>query len=299
MQSITAQEARLTKEETLRRQATVVRAILQSMSELLKVSDWFSPLANTALAAAKEEVIEMGSRSMAMSSVLELLTPDLKDKLQALWHDPGVQSTWNEHRGTGRIQAAECLQYFMDESERVLRANAKINDRDWLSASVRTVGIVFEKFEFQRGVQIEVRDVGGRRPERKKWMHAFDGVSIVMHVAALNEYDEVLYEDNTKNRVEESMDVFEHVANSEYFAQLPTVLFLNKCDLFKQNLVRVPIKHEDEDKPEANRWTDFEGPNCLGVTDQSSRAFITAYESGCDYFSEKFRSLKRDQEHGK
>ena len=47
-------------------------------------------------------------------------------------------------------------------------------------------------------------DVGGQRNERKKWIHCFENVTAVIFVAAINEYNQVLYEDNTTSRMDES-----------------------------------------------------------------------------------------------
>jgi hypothetical protein len=33
-------------------------------------------------------------------------------------------------------------------------------------------------------------DVGGQRNERRKWIHAFEGVTAVIFVAAISEYDQ-------------------------------------------------------------------------------------------------------------
>ena len=38
-------------------------------------------------------------------------------------------------------------------------------------------------------------DVGGQRTERRKWIHCFDDVTAIIFVAALNEYDMMLEED--------------------------------------------------------------------------------------------------------
>lgn len=37
-------------------------------------------------------------------------------------------------------------------------------------------------------------DVGGQRSERRKWIHCFENVTSIIFLAALSEYDQVLYE---------------------------------------------------------------------------------------------------------
>ena len=71
-------------------------------------------------------------------------------------------------------------------------------------------------------------DVGGQRNERRKWIHAFDNVQAVVFVAALSEYDQVLFEDETQNRMEEALQLFDQIVNSKWFKTTAMILFLNK-----------------------------------------------------------------------
>ena len=40
-------------------------------------------------------------------------------------------------------------------------------------------------------------DVGGQRSERKKWIHCFENVTSIIFLAAISEYDQVLFENQT------------------------------------------------------------------------------------------------------
>lgn len=82
------------------------------------------------------------------------------------------------------------------------------------------------------GVAFVIYDVGGQRSERRKWMHMFDHVSSVIFVAAAAEYDQVLFEDSSTNRLEEALNLFGECVNSSGLKDVPTILFLNKKDLF-------------------------------------------------------------------
>ena len=113
---------------------------------------------------------------------------------------------------------------------------------DCVIARVRTSGIIEESFTLN-GVQFRIFDVGGQRAERRKWIHQFDNVTTVIFVMSLSEYDQNLYEDNTKNRLEEALELFEEIANSKWFVNTSLLMFMNKRDLFEKKYVedRIPL----------------------------------------------------------
>lgn len=84
-------------------------------------------------------------------------------------------------------------------------------------------------------------DVGGQRSERKKWMHCFQDVTAVIFCVALSEYDLKLQEDDTTNRMHESVKLFREICNSKWFFHTSMVLFLNKKDLFEQKIQQVDL----------------------------------------------------------
>merc|ERR1711974_421395 len=81
---------------------------------------------------------------------------------------------------------------------------------DVMKARVRTSGIVEEKYTID-GVNFRMYDVGGQRNERKKWIHCFDGVTAIIFVGAISEYDQVLYEDKTQIRLVEAIELFDEI----------------------------------------------------------------------------------------
>jgi hypothetical protein len=74
-------------------------------------------------------------------------------------------------------------------------------------------------------------DVGGQRNERKKWIHSFANITSILFIASLSEYDQTLFEDEKTNRMQESLDVFAGIINSNFFSSTPIILFLNKRDI--------------------------------------------------------------------
>ncbi|KAL9049261.1 MAG: hypothetical protein Q9162_007315 [Coniocarpon cinnabarinum] len=115
-------------------------------------------------------------------------------------------------------------------------------------------------------------DVGGQRSERKKWIHVFDNVQVVLFLAAISGYDQVLVEDRNGNQMREAFGLFEAIANSRWFERSAMILFLNKIDLFREKIESgaSPIRQTfDENYPGDDRDVN----------------------AGMEYFAQHFRSL--------
>lgn len=113
-------------------------------------------------------------------------------------------------------------------------------DQDVLRSRVKTTGIAESTFLFGN-LKYRIFDVGGQRSERKKWIHCFEDVTAIIFLVAISEYDQVLIEDETVNRMQEALTLFDSICNSRWFEKTSTILFLNKIDLFKQKLLTSPL----------------------------------------------------------
>lgn len=62
----------------------------------------------------------------------------------------------------------------------------------------------------------------------------------------------VLYEDNSVNRMQESLNLFAEVVKNPLFKSTPIFVFLNKKDLFEEMIPKFPLKtcFPDYDGPE-------------------------------------------------
>ncbi len=79
----------------------------------------------------------------------------------------------------------------------------------------------------------EFTDVGGQRSERKKWMRLVDeDINCCVYVAAIAEYDMTCFEDDSTNRLQEGLDLFEQIAKLKFFEGKTLVIFLNKYGNF-------------------------------------------------------------------
>ncbi|CAI4223623.1 unnamed protein product [Auanema sp. JU1783] len=166
-------------------------------------------------------------------------TSELASALKSLWKDKAVKTVYEEKRLENHLH--ESSQHFFDNIERISDPNYQITDKDILLTRIKTTGIVEVGFIIKK-VHFRVFDVGGQRSERKKWIHCFEDVNAIIYIAAVSEYDEVLFEDETTNRMKESLRLFESICNSRWFINTSIILFLNKKDLFEEKITRVSIR---------------------------------------------------------
>ena len=109
---------------------------------------------------------------------------------------------------------------------------------------VRTTGIISYRFPYQtsnsnnqdigKKFMISIMDNGGERNERKKWIHSFSSIDAVFYVSALSHYCEMLFEEESKNAMWESLDCFHDLLQGKWFRRTPIFIFLNKEDIFRK-----------------------------------------------------------------
>ncbi|KAJ6596622.1 heterotrimeric G protein alpha subunit C [Mycena sp. CBHHK59/15] len=167
-----------------------------------------------------------------------VLTPALAD---AIWHvarDPLVERAVDEH--PDGFYLMDSALYFFASIHRIAAPTYVPSEEDVLRASAKSTAITETRF-WMGGLSIHMVDVGGQRSERKKWIHCFECVTSIIFCTALSEYDQVLEEERRVNRMRESLYLFECVINSRWFLRTSVILFLNKIDLFKRKLPKIPL----------------------------------------------------------
>jgi len=176
-------------------------------------------------------------QSNAILGDLEL-SVERGQQIKSLWADEAIKNAYNR---SSEFQLTDSTSYFLDKVEQLTGNNYIPTQDDVLRARAKTTGI--NEIEFHvKGALFRLVDVGGQRSERKKWIHCFQDVTAVLFCTALSEYDQMLYEDATVNRMHESLKLFEEFCNSRWFANITIILFLNKSDLFQTKIAKTDLK---------------------------------------------------------
>ena len=141
----------------------------------------------------------------------------------------------------GKFYLIDSTEYFCSEIERIAQPDYVPTTADILRTRKKTSGIY--DFHFNMGSSnVHMFDLGGQRSERKKWIHCFDNVQLIIFCVALSEYAQVLLQESSQNRLEESLFLLDSVVNSRWFARTSVVLFLNKIDMFANKLPYSPLE---------------------------------------------------------
>jgi guanine nucleotide-binding protein G(o) subunit alpha len=193
--------------------------------------------------------------------------------IETLWQDSGVQSCY--HRSS-EYQLFDCARYFIEKIREICETKYLPSNDDIIRSRQQTQGIVEILIqistESKKSAMFKIVDVGGQRSQRKKWIHAFEDVTAIIYVAALSDYDLVLAENETTNRMHESLNLFASTIHLKCFKEKNLILFLNKTDLFKEKLPHSSLK---------NCFPDYTGGE--------------DYDKAVDYINLQFRSKNQSQ----
>eukprot|EP01083_Nonionella_stella_P288034 980375_1 len=172
------------------------------------------------------------------------LTTSLAVEIDKLWKDKAMKLTWDKRRNS---HIMDNTPYFFDKIIDIVveqRQNYLPTFDDFVRVRDQTTGIIVKDFLAQTEFgeyKFSVTDVGGQRSERRKWMRLFDNIFVVVYIMSLSAYDQHLYEDNTKNCWDETLELFSKTSHESVFDTTDWVIFFNKVDIFEKKILSIPF----------------------------------------------------------
>ncbi|KAH9833406.1 G-protein alpha subunit [Rhodofomes roseus] len=133
-----------------------------------------------------------------------------------LWQDPIIPAIMDH---SSEFYLMDSASYFFTEALRIGTRDYVPTETDVLRARQKSTGITETRFT-----------LGPL------------SVTSIIFCTALSEYDQVLLEERNQNRMAESLVLFDSVINSRWFLRTSIILFLNKIDVFKSKLPKVPLE---------------------------------------------------------
>ncbi|KAI0072105.1 G-alpha-domain-containing protein [Panus rudis PR-1116 ss-1] len=159
-----------------------------------------------------------------------------------LWKDPTIQLLLRQQK----VRLEDQPGFFLNDLERVTSPRYIPSDDDILRARLKTIGCSEHRFKFKEDNPLgfagtitrewRVYDVGGARSLRAAWAPYFDDVNVILFLAPISAFDQMLAEDPQVNRLEDSVLLWKSVVSNKLLTKTNIVLFLNKRDILDAKL---------------------------------------------------------------
>lgn len=207
----------------------------------------------------------VSSLRVSPSKKVAVTKNDIAESIRQLWsHDNGIQICFAR---SNEFQLEGSASYYFENIFKFAQPSYTCSDEDILKGRIKTTGISETTFAVG-GSRFKVLDAGGQRSERSKWIHCFEGITLVLFVMAISEYDQMLFEDKSVNRMHEAIHLFNQLCNSRWFYNTPFILFINKMDIFEKKILKSPIK---------KYFPQYQGPN--GDVKEATKFFETSFQN--------------------
>ncbi|KAI0360554.1 G-alpha-domain-containing protein [Trametes cingulata] len=182
-----------------------------------------------------------------------------KEDMKTLWNDPVIKALL---RAQG-IRLEDMPGFFLDQIDRITELKYSPSDEDILRARLKTLGVSEHRFTIKEGPtggisrDLRIYDVGGHRSLVPAWAPFFDDMNAILFLAPLSGFDQVLAEDESVNRLEDSVLLWKSICSNPLLGKTSLILFLNKIDIFKAKL-RAGIQFGQYIISYGNRPNDYE-----------------------------------------
>lgn len=137
----------------------------------------------------------------------------------------------------------------------------------------RTTGIT-ENILVLNEIAYRIYDVGGHKAERRKWIHCYENVEIIIFCVDISGYDSCVPEDEYVNNMQDALHLFDDICNLGQLDKTSVILLFTKIDLLQRKLASSPIN---------SCFPDFDGD-------------LTSLEEAKAYFASRFLSLNQNPE---
>jgi guanine nucleotide-binding protein G(o) subunit alpha len=258
-----------TKDEFLPYRSTVYSNTIQSMGAIVEAMPMLKIQFDEPNRREREQDARRVLTVLEQMKDSEPIDENLLNALKRLWADPAVQQCFTR---SNEYQIAGSAKYFLDALDRIGSTGYLPTEQDLLRTRVKTTGVVEVKFEL-KGIHFRVFDAGGQRSERRKWIHYFEDVTAIIFFVAMSDYDLIMYEDESTNRMHDSLELFDSIVNNKFFVKTSFILFFNKKDIFEEK-----IKH-------SSLSVCF--PNYTGANE---------FNSAAEYILKQFEARQKNQE---
>eukprot|EP01128_Nolandella_sp_AFSM9_P004414 TRINITY_DN1977_c0_g2_i1.p1 TRINITY_DN1977_c0_g2~~TRINITY_DN1977_c0_g2_i1.p1 ORF type:complete len:349 (+),score=94.60 TRINITY_DN1977_c0_g2_i1:156-1202(+) len=215
--------------------------LIMGFKELVEAADGMKKVK---FSSASKESVEF----FRQKNPFDAFDDSTSDNATQLWGDKGFKKVWAARDTIPKFSIMH-LEYLVEHIERISTDDEEPTTEDVLLARKRTTGTNEIEFEF-KGKDFRFVDVGGQRSERRHWDQIIDKPDAVVFFASLIDWNLPTVGNAEITKLQESASIWEEVIQMEVFSASFFILMLNKVDLFKEKILRIPLK---------DTFTNYEG----------------------------------------
>ncbi|CAI2319768.1 unnamed protein product [Caenorhabditis sp. 36 PRJEB53466] len=231
-----------------------------------------SPDFNLTVSEAANEVIRVSENDPGMIPFDKTTAKALKK----LWASPIFQLALKEGERFGIFTTS--LAHYMSKFGDINVGGEEIDDVHLLHVREPTKspnGVT--ELNLRVGTRpFHITNLAGQRSQRRRWWEYFDDIHVTIFISAINQYDQVLMEDETINRLKQSMSLYGRIVNSQFLRKTPMILLLNKCDSFEKKVKETSIKTAFPDYTGADEFKE----SFMYIKDAFTRLYSPEFPKG-------------------
>eukprot|EP00924_Labyrinthula_sp_SR-Ha-C_P013718 maker-scaffold_5-snap-gene-11.49-mRNA-1 protein AED:0.07 eAED:0.07 QI:86/0.8/1/1/1/1/6/90/350 len=243
----TGEAGKTVNEELLKAIAPLIVAnVVEGTILVLRYFEIYEQKKTPEYESLEEELTQFYKAAKVQVSIAPFLPKEIAHKLQKLHQDEAFQTVLAKgqeyHLPDSFAEFTNCLKEYPSWGGKGWIPSVE----NMLRVRVRTSGATTIDFAV-KNTPYYLLDLGGQASERKKWITHLEGADALCFVASTGDYDQKSFEDNTGNRLRDSLDTWERYSNHKAFEDCIIFLFLNKIDILEDKFCKkqIPISYRD------------------------------------------------------
>lgn len=214
------------REERLAARTGIYSTVLSQMKALVDAG------LRDNLPFSDQEMEVLARHFLEQAKELDSTAPATGMMIRKLWAEEGLKALYKERDRLYTL--SDGSGYYWDALDRLYKPDYVPTDEDIVRARIRSVGYEEATFTYKRNA-FHIVDLGGQRSERRRWLEVLPGVTAVIFVCSLCEWDQRVREDPSTVRFDETTRLFTELLDNRLTGKCIIVL-LNKVDLFLTKL---------------------------------------------------------------
>ncbi|VIO86362.1 Uncharacterized protein BM_BM4199 [Brugia malayi] len=184
-----------TEEDKSRYRQSILRNVVDSVAKMLRACETYRIVhehviqekVNIFMKFYEDVDSDLGDAQIVISNEMAKI-------IQQIWQSNSIQLVYERRFN---YQLLDNAKFFLNSLGRITSPDYSPTTQDILQCRFKTMGIHEINFIYKK-VDFKMIDVGGQRSERRKWIHCFDDVNMVLFVVAMSEFDQADPEDESQ-----------------------------------------------------------------------------------------------------